>query len=87
MTAGVARTIAQGCDARLERAPACGRIKRSGHELVAELHTVDTLCNSPCVYALIGAKQREITAGARRGARRRTGTIRQGRADGLPRPA
>jgi hypothetical protein len=67
MTAGVARTIPQGCDPAQEREAACDAIKRSGRDLSAELRTVRTLCNSSCVYALIGAKTREVTAGARIG--------------------
>ena len=67
MTAGVARTIPQGCDPRLDREAACDALKRAGRELTAELRTVHTLCNSSCVYALIGAKVREVTAGARIG--------------------
>ena len=67
MTAGVARTIPQGCDPTKDRESACDAIKRSGRELTAELRTVRTLCNSSCVYALIGAKVREVTAGARIG--------------------
>jgi hypothetical protein len=67
MTAGVARTIPQGCDPAQERESACDTIKRSGRDITAELRTVRTLCNSSCVYALIGAKVREVTAGARIG--------------------
>jgi hypothetical protein len=67
MTAGVARTIPQGCDAGKEREAACDAIKRSGRDLPSELRTVRTLCNSACVYALIGARVREVTAGARIG--------------------
>ena len=55
MTAGVARTIPQGCDRSRDRESACDALKRSGRELPAELRTVRTLCNSSCVYALIGA--------------------------------
>src|SRR5581483_8731815 len=67
MTAGVARTIPQGCNPAQEREKACDAIMRSGRELTAELRTVRTLCNSSCVYALIGATTREVTAGARIG--------------------
>ena len=67
MTAGVGRTIPQGCDARLDRETACDALKRSGRTLASELRTVHTLCNSSCIYALIGAKVREVTAGARIG--------------------
>lgn len=54
MTAGVARTIPQGCDPRLDREAACDALKRTGRVLPAELCTVHTLCNSSCVYARIG---------------------------------
>jgi hypothetical protein len=67
MTAGVARTIPQGCDPGKERESACDEIKRSGRELPAELRTVRTLCASACVFALIGATVREVPAGARLG--------------------
>ena len=46
---------------------ACDALKRNGRELASELRTVQTLCNSSCIYALIGAKVREVTAGARVG--------------------
>jgi hypothetical protein len=67
VTAGVARTIPVGCDPRLDREAPCDTLKRTGRELIAELRTVHTLCNSSCVYALIGARVREVTAGARIG--------------------
>ncbi len=67
MTAGVARTIPQGCDRSRDRESACDALKRSGRELPAELRTVRTLCNSSCVYALIGAAAREVAAGAQLG--------------------
>ncbi|MGB9369079.1 MAG: hypothetical protein WCE79_24000 [Xanthobacteraceae bacterium] len=67
MTASVARTIPQGCDPGKERESACDAIKRSGGDLPAELRTVRTLCASACVFALIGATVREVTAGARIG--------------------
>jgi hypothetical protein len=64
MTAGVARTIPRGCDPLQERESACDTLKRSGRELPAEMRTARTMCNSSCVYALIGATVREVTAGA-----------------------
>ena len=67
MTAGVARTIPQGCDRSRDRESACDALRRSGRELPAELRTVPTLCNSSCVYALIGAAAREVAAGAQLG--------------------
>jgi hypothetical protein len=67
LTAGVARTIPLGCDPTKEHDDACDIVKRSGKELVAEFRTARTLCNSSCVYALIGAAVREVAAGARIG--------------------
>jgi hypothetical protein len=67
MTAGVARTIPLGCDPAKEHEDTCDIVKRSGKELVAEFRTARTLCNSSCVYALIGAAVREVAAGARIG--------------------
>jgi len=57
--AGVGRTIPQGCDPRQRREKACDAIMRSGRELAAELRTRAT-CLSACVYALIGAAEREV---------------------------
>jgi hypothetical protein len=67
MTAGVGRTIPRGCDPLQEHEAACDALKRAGRELLAELRTARTLCNSSCVYALIGAAVREVGAGARIG--------------------
>ena len=67
ISAGVGRTIPRGCDPLQEHEAACDSLKRSGRELLAELRTARTLCNSACVYALIGARVREVGAGARIG--------------------
>ena len=64
MTAGVARTILQGCDPLVERQSTCDALRRSGRELPSEMRTARTMCNSSCVYALIGATVREVAAGA-----------------------
>jgi hypothetical protein len=64
MTAGVARTIPRGCDPLQERESACDTLRRSGRELPSEMRTARTMCNSSCIYALIGATVREVTAGA-----------------------
>jgi hypothetical protein len=61
MTAGVSRTLPEGC-AKVE-VKACQALKRSGRPLPAELRNVAS-CNSACVYAVIGAKVREIPPGA-----------------------
>ena len=67
MTAGVGRTIPQGCDPLREREPACEASKRSGRQLDAELRSARAVCGSACVYALVGAKLRLVPAGARLG--------------------
>jgi hypothetical protein len=67
ITAGVGRTIPRGCDPLQEHEAVCDSLKRAGRELLAELRTARTLCNSACVYALIGARVREVGAGARIG--------------------
>jgi len=61
--AGVARTIPQGCDPKQRREKACDAIMRSGRELTAELRTRAS-CASACVYALIGAAERELAPDA-----------------------
>ena len=67
MTAGVGRTIPRGCDPTKVQEAACDSLKRAGRELLSELRTARTLCNSSCVYVLIGASVREVAAGARIG--------------------
>jgi hypothetical protein len=67
ITAGVGRTIPRGCDPVRDQEAQCDALKRMGRELLSELRTARTLCNSSCVYALIGAAVREVAAGARIG--------------------
>jgi len=58
-TAGVAETVAQDCE------PAeCERTKKSGHELRAKFNTFAASCASACVYALVGARVREVAPDA-----------------------
>jgi len=64
MTAGVSRTLPDACKTLDEKA--CSALKRSGKPLTAELHPIAS-CNSACVYALIGAKERRVPPGARLG--------------------
>jgi hypothetical protein len=66
MTAGVARTVPQGC-ALPPDDDACRGLKHSGKPLAAEWRSLDGNCSSSCVYALVGAKQRLVPAGARLG--------------------
>lgn len=61
--AGVGRTIPHGCDPKQRREKACDAIMRSGRELAAELRTRAS-CASACVYALIGAAERELAPDA-----------------------
>jgi hypothetical protein len=67
LTAGVGWTVPAGCDAKQQREPACDKLKRSGRDLVAALDTGHTMCNSSCVYALVGAAEREIGPGVQLG--------------------
>lgn len=65
MTAGVAQTVPQACAGAEEQA--CGEAKRSGRALASELQTTRAHCNSACIYALIGAKVRQVLPGSRLG--------------------
>jgi hypothetical protein len=67
LTAGVGWTVPQGCDPQQAREAACDKLKRSGRDLAAQLDTIRTMCNSSCVYALVGAAVREVGAGIRLG--------------------
>ncbi|HEY1544886.1 MAG TPA: hypothetical protein VGG01_21015 [Xanthobacteraceae bacterium] len=67
LTAGVARTVPQGCDPKQVREEACDRLKRSGRDLPAQLDTATTMCFSACVYAIVGAAVRTIGPGAKLG--------------------
>lgn len=71
MTAGVSRTIATDCVGASD--DTCRALKQSGETLAAELHDVAG-CSSACVFALIGAKSRQVPAGARLG-------VHQGKAE------
>lgn len=64
LTAGVGSTVPQGCDPKLPRETACEKLKRSGRDLQAQLDIGHTMCNSACVYALMGAAVRQIPPGA-----------------------
>jgi hypothetical protein len=67
LTAGVGLTVPAGCDPKRPREASCDRLKRSGRELVATLDTGHAMCNSSCVYAIVGAAKREIGAGIQLG--------------------
>jgi hypothetical protein len=67
LTAGVGRTVPAGCDPKAAREPACDKLKRSGRELVADLDTASAMCNSACVFSLVGAAVREVDPSVRLG--------------------
>lgn len=62
--AAIGRTIPQGCDPNAVRDKACDAIIRSGRELTGELRANRAVCVSACVYAFIGAAEREVPPGA-----------------------
>jgi len=67
LTAGVGRTVPTGCDPKAARDPACDKLERSGRELLADLNTASAMCNSACVFALVGAAVRDVGPGVRLG--------------------
>ena len=67
LTAGVGRTVPVGCDPKAVYAAACDRLKRSGRELLADLDTSSAICNSACVFSLVGAVVRDVGPGAKLG--------------------
>lgn len=60
LTARVARTIVDGCD----DPAACSRRQGSGPAQRAHLASALAQCNSACVYAIVGARVREIAPDA-----------------------
>ena len=76
MTAGVGRTVPEGCAARSGRAgdkghgtpasPECEALKRPGKPVPSALESIAS-CASACVYALFGGKIRLVPPGARLG--------------------
>ena len=63
LTAGVSQTVPVDCAAASARA--CRALKQSGHVLPSMLRAGG--CNSACVFALIGARVRQVPPGARLG--------------------
>src|SRR5207237_737311 len=60
LVAGVARTIPRGCDRDNLRDKTCEMLKRSGMEVESDFDTDVTLCNSSCVWALLGGTARLV---------------------------
>jgi hypothetical protein len=68
MTAGIANSVPFGCIPATEKnRDGCRALKRSNGEIPTELRSMGASCNSACVYALLGAKVREIPPGAHLG--------------------
>jgi TonB family protein len=63
----VAHTVPFGCDRDKPFAKPCEALKRSGQELRSEFDPSRAMCNSACVYALIGGAVRIIPAGIKLG--------------------
>jgi hypothetical protein len=64
MTAGVARTVAEGCRLGIPLDDACRRLMQSKREHKARLYFGGARCGSACVYAIIGASTRHVDPGA-----------------------
>jgi hypothetical protein len=64
MTAGVARTVPEGCSLGAPLDDACRRLMESKREHKAKLYFGGARCGSACVYALVGASTRHVDPGA-----------------------
>src|SRR5262245_27391792 len=64
MTAGVARTVGEGCHLGFPLDDACRRLMQSKSEHRARLYFGGSRCASACVYAIIGASTRHVDPGA-----------------------
>jgi len=64
MTAGVARTVPEGCRLGFPLDDACRRLMQSKREHKARLYFGGARCASACVYAIIGASTRHVDPGA-----------------------
>jgi hypothetical protein len=64
MTAGVARTVPEGCNLGNPLDDACRRVMGSKREHKARLYFGGSRCASACVYAMIGASTRHVDPGA-----------------------
>jgi hypothetical protein len=64
MTAGVARTVPEGCHLGFPLDDACRRLMQSKREHKARLYFGGARCGSACVYAIVGASTRHVDPGA-----------------------
>lgn len=67
MTAGVGRTLPEGCRNTGSTDDACRRLMQSKKEHKARLVTAATHCVSGCVYALLGGAVRQVAPDAQLG--------------------
>ena len=64
MTAGVARTVPEGCRLGFPLDDACRRLMHSKREHKARLYFGGARCGSACAYAVVGASTRHVDPGA-----------------------
>jgi hypothetical protein len=64
MTAGVARTVPQGCQLGFPLDDACRRLMQSKREHKARLYFGRARCGSACVYTMVGASTRHVDPAA-----------------------
>jgi hypothetical protein len=64
MTAGVARTVPEGCRLGFPLDDGCRRLMQSKREHKARLYFGGARCGSACVYAIVGASTRHVDPGA-----------------------
>jgi hypothetical protein len=64
LTAGVARTVPEGCHLGFPLDDGCRRLMQSKREHKARLYFGGARCGSACVYAIVGASTRHVDAGA-----------------------
>jgi hypothetical protein len=66
VTTGVSRTVPHACALVGDQLEACQTAKRSGRPVAADWRP-DGVCNSACVFALLGGKVRQVPPSARLG--------------------
>ena len=64
VTAGVARTVPEGCHLGFPLDDACRHLMQSKREHKARLYFGGARCGSACVYAIVGASTRHVDPGA-----------------------
>jgi hypothetical protein len=72
MAASVGESYPEGCKAWTAADESCRQIMQANRELKAQLRTTRSVCSSACVYALLGASARHVSADASVGIHART---------------